>query len=966
MFTLRLLGSASLEGPDGPVAGRASLRQRVALLALLAVEHPRPLSRDKLLAYLWPESGTEHARHLLRDSLYILRSSLGDDSVLGAGDDLRLSPERLTCDLWEFEAALVQDDLEAAAAVYRGPFLSGFHLSEAEEFERWLAGERARLARRYGQTLEHLAERQMRSGDPLRAVEWWTRLAGEDPYNSRIALRLMQALEAGGDPAGALRHASVHAELLRNDLDAAPAPDVIALADRMRQATRLIPAELDVSKPRSRVAIPTSFGEVAAREDARREPRRRWWIAAAGALVLAIAAGAVLVRSRASAPSALDADLVAVAPFDVVDPSLRPWSEGLVDVLSRSLDGAGPLRTVAPTVALERWAGRADPPSAAALGRRTGAGLVVFGALDRSGTDSVRIRASMLRIDGRERPLEVEVRGDTLRMDRLLDSLAIALLRELGRARPVGAVRQSPLGARSMPALKAFLQGEQYYRRGLWDSALPQYDRAIALDSTFALAYRRMGQVLGRFSPGSARYRPFDEYARRAATLNRGLAPRDSLLLRVDTLYVAVIHDMGTKPLPEPHEVANQQKLFATLAEAQRRYPGDPEVWYAMGEAWFHVDDPINASDERILDAFDRAIALDSGFTPAYFHPPGLALGIDLGDPARARGYLAAYLRLNPKDENTDWLRLMARMLNPLQRDLPETARFIDTASAGVLLSAGQDLNQWPDSAETALRLLRGLVRGRHDLTGLHPVLRDSSALQRQLASALMVRGHLREAYNIYGATRADQWENPYDPYVPLALLGAVPAETAAAVFRRPLEQGLPNGPTVLVRVLPWWFAQRDTISLWRYASRADSIARGDAVSPMVDALRQYPGAAARAYVTLARGDSAAALRAFTALPDSFCAFWQVSCRSQKLIEARLLAAVGEHGRAAAVLDRWAGQNPLAVLEQGRLAERLDDRGKAIKSYRFVADVWRHADFELRESVAEAEKGLRRLTGAED
>ena len=56
MFTLRLLGSASLDGPDGPVAGRAALRQRVALLAILAVEHPRPLSRDKLVAYLWPES----------------------------------------------------------------------------------------------------------------------------------------------------------------------------------------------------------------------------------------------------------------------------------------------------------------------------------------------------------------------------------------------------------------------------------------------------------------------------------------------------------------------------------------------------------------------------------------------------------------------------------------------------------------------------------------------------------------------------------------------------------------------------------------------------------------------------------------------------------------------------------------------------------------------------------------------
>ena len=215
MFNLRMLGGASLEGPDGPVAGRAGLRQRVALLALLAVEHPRPLSRDNLLACLWPESGTDDGRHLLRDTLYILRSALGDDSVLSTGDDLRLNPDRLTCDLWEFEAALARDDPAAAVAVYHGPLLSGFHLSDAEEFEPLGGGERSRLARRYVQALEQLAEREMRGGDPVRAAEWWARLAGEDPYNSRIALRYMQALEAAGDRAGALRHASAHSDLLR-------------------------------------------------------------------------------------------------------------------------------------------------------------------------------------------------------------------------------------------------------------------------------------------------------------------------------------------------------------------------------------------------------------------------------------------------------------------------------------------------------------------------------------------------------------------------------------------------------------------------------------------------------------------------------------------------------------------------------------------------------------------------------
>src|SRR5262245_55590184 len=282
MFTLRLLGSASLDGPDGPVTGRAALRQRIALLALLAVEHPRPLSRDKLIADLWPESDTADARHLLRGSLYILRSALGDDVVLSTGDDLRLNPDLLSCDLWEFETALSRGDAEGAVSVYHGAFLSGFHLHEAEEFGHWIDAQRTRLAGRYAQALEQLAEGETRGGDPLRAAQWWARLAAEDRYNSRIALRYMQALEATGDRAAALRHATAHTELLRVELDAAPERDVLALAERLRRESRPASiAGLVMSRPSSAEPVPVA-----------RRPRR-WLVPAAATLAVILGLGVV-------------------------------------------------------------------------------------------------------------------------------------------------------------------------------------------------------------------------------------------------------------------------------------------------------------------------------------------------------------------------------------------------------------------------------------------------------------------------------------------------------------------------------------------------------------------------------------------------------------------------------------------------------------------------------------------------
>ena len=111
------------------------------------------------------------------------------------------------------------------------------------------------------------------------------------------------------------------------------------------------------------------------------------------------------------------------------------------------------------------------------------------------------LRATLVDLAGKGAEPDLEVSGEETRLGQLADSLGLQILRTLGRNRAIGSVRQATIGSRTMPALKAFLQGEQFYRKGLWDSALVAYDRAIARDSGFALAYRRMGLVLGWYSP---------------------------------------------------------------------------------------------------------------------------------------------------------------------------------------------------------------------------------------------------------------------------------------------------------------------------------------------------------------------------------------------------------------------------------------------------------------------------------
>ncbi len=103
-------------------------------------------------------------------------------------------------------------------------------------------------------------------------------------------------------------------------------------------------------------------------------------------------------------------------------------------------------------------------------------------------------------------------RGEFERSDRadrlisLADSLSFAFVRDLGVSSR-GPVRLASVGTTSIVALKAFLQGEQHFRRGALDSAIAYFERATSLDTTFALAFRRLGLAHG-WRDGGIRYRP--------------------------------------------------------------------------------------------------------------------------------------------------------------------------------------------------------------------------------------------------------------------------------------------------------------------------------------------------------------------------------------------------------------------------------------------------------------------------
>src|SRR6476469_7254487 len=157
MLHLRTFGGLSLDIDGTPGTGAAQQRKTLALLALLAAAGHRGLSRDKLIATLWPDTDAEHGSGLLRQACYALRRDLHARELFLGSIQLTLNPDIISSDVEEFTSALGRNDPARAVSCYTAPFLDGFYLDGGGEFETWAESERASLAKQCLRALEELS-----------------------------------------------------------------------------------------------------------------------------------------------------------------------------------------------------------------------------------------------------------------------------------------------------------------------------------------------------------------------------------------------------------------------------------------------------------------------------------------------------------------------------------------------------------------------------------------------------------------------------------------------------------------------------------------------------------------------------------------------------------------------------------------------------------------------------------------
>lgn len=257
-------------GPETIVRFRS--QKTAALLAYLALFPQRRHPREQLAELIWGDCTPSAARHNLSNALSALRVQLEISGACGEAcfeadrAYVRLTPGRFSTDAGEFEETLALaarsssaaervPHLQRAVALYQGELLRG-------HYEDWIFPEQSRLATLFARALDELTDHVETTGDRNLALQYAERAAAADPLSERVRGRLMRLYAAAGQEGAALSHFRAFDRLLRQELDAAPSPELRALAQAIA-AGQLRPAAAAVS-PRDVTSAPAPEGRPAA------------------------------------------------------------------------------------------------------------------------------------------------------------------------------------------------------------------------------------------------------------------------------------------------------------------------------------------------------------------------------------------------------------------------------------------------------------------------------------------------------------------------------------------------------------------------------------------------------------------------------------------------------------------------------------------------------------------------------
>jgi DNA-binding SARP family transcriptional activator/tetratricopeptide (TPR) repeat protein len=703
MIRLRVLGGVDLRDNGGrDLNAILAQPKRLALLTYLALARPTGFHRrEVLLSIFWPESDHGTARNALRQALHHLRHALGDGVIVSRGEnDVGVDHAVLWSDAAAFASSLDSGDTDGALTLYRGDLMPGTLIGDAPEFNRWLDEEREHLCQRVKGALESGASEAEKRGDHGSAVRARRRSSTLEPLSARVALSLMHALANAGDRAAAIQHATVFARALRDELGLEADYGVTSFAAELRGDARSL------------------------RVDVVRDANPSY------------ATDSVTV-GHAGAPR------VVVLPFTVHGgPAYQYLEQGMVDLLSRSLDGGGNLRVVDPYAVIgltnRSASGPADPELGRQVAQRFGAGLFVLGSIV-GAEGRLQMFVTLYDVDqGRLVSAEARVGGEA-ELFEIVEDVTRQLL--IGRLAPTERLaRLAATMTPSIAALKAYLLGESHFRSGCFGLAREAFERAVASDPLFALAWYRLGLALSRQYVHDLAASSIE----RAVALSDRMEEGDRALLEAFLAFVQGRADEA------------ETRCRAILA-AQ---PHNVEAWLRLAEVMLIFNPMRGRTSAEIRLPLARVLELDPENGPARISSAYVAM---------KEGALDEYSSHVRKWDEKSELSIFPRAMHAL--------------SVGTATEADAMVDELAHSSDAVVNeAARYIARLTHNIPGASRIARllvDSSRPPDTIAHGHIVMAQLaaaggrhREAFeNLDHASRLD----PFESRAHRALLAVLP-----------------------------------------------------------------------------------------------------------------------------------------------------------------------------------------------
>ncbi len=313
----------------------------------------------------------------------------------------------------------------------------------------------------------------------------------------------------------------------------------------------------------------------------------------ASALMLLVAAGAFAAFAAFRYRHAADSEsaTLAVLPFEVIgDPQLEYLGAGIVEMLSRNIDGAGNLHAVGSEISIQ--AAKKNKP-ADQIAKQLEARYIVTGNIARAGTQ-VRITATIQDFSRNGKQVTREATGTAEQLFEVVDRLSAQILASTRSGEDAHLSESAALTTKSLPALRAYLEGEEHYRKTQYDSAVSHFSNAISLDSTFALAYYRLAVV----QVSRERAVPAREPLQRAIQFSDRLSERDQKMVH----SFALAFD------------GKWRESEAELRALLERYPEDLEVMYTLGQLLTLANERHGRPYREAVDLLDKVLAADARF----------------------------------------------------------------------------------------------------------------------------------------------------------------------------------------------------------------------------------------------------------------------------------------------------------------------------------------------------------------